>query len=36
MRRRTGRSGEIVLLGRLHGIPTPANDRVVRAATCRE
>jgi 2-dehydropantoate 2-reductase len=30
------RSGEIVLLGRLHGILTPANDRVVRAATRRE
>lgn len=29
------RSGEIVLLGRLHGIPTPANDRLVRAATSR-
>jgi 2-dehydropantoate 2-reductase len=27
------RSGEIVLLGRLHGVPTPANDRVVAHAT---
>jgi 2-dehydropantoate 2-reductase len=26
------RAGEIVLLGRLHGIPTPANERVQRAA----
>jgi 2-dehydropantoate 2-reductase len=29
------RSGEIVLLGRLHGVPTPANERVVRAAAER-
>ena len=26
------RAGEIVLLGRLHGVPTPANQRVQRAA----
>ena len=26
------RAGEIVLLGRLHGVPTPANERVQRAA----
>jgi len=26
------RAGEIVLLGRLHGVPTPANERVRRAA----
>lgn len=26
------RGGEIVLLGRLHGVPTPANERVQRAA----
>jgi 2-dehydropantoate 2-reductase len=25
------RAGEIVLLGRLHGVPTPANERVQRA-----
>jgi 2-dehydropantoate 2-reductase len=28
------RAGEIVLLGRLHGVPTPANERVQRAAYC--
>lgn len=27
------RAGEIVLLGRLHGVPTPANERLVAAAT---
>ena len=26
------RAGEVVLLGRLHGVPTPANERVQRAA----
>lgn len=26
------RAGELVLLGRLHGVPTPANERVQRAA----
>ena len=26
------RAGEIVLLGRLHGVPTPASERVQRAA----
>ena len=36
--RRTGRietdylNGEIVLLGRLHGVPTPVNERVQRVA----
>jgi 2-dehydropantoate 2-reductase len=29
------RAGEIVLLGRLHGVPTPANDRVQRAVRNR-
>ena len=27
------RVGELVLLGRLHGVPTPASDEVLRAAT---
>ena len=26
------RAGEVVLLGRLHGVPTPANERVQRTA----
>ncbi|WP_374220890.1 ketopantoate reductase C-terminal domain-containing protein [Nocardioides sp. SYSU D00038] len=26
------RAGELVLLGRLHGVPTPACERVVAAA----
>ncbi len=30
------RAGEIVLLGRLHGIPTPANDLVVRTVRSRQ
>jgi 2-dehydropantoate 2-reductase len=29
------RAGEIVLLGRLHGVPTPVNERVQRAAHAR-
>jgi 2-dehydropantoate 2-reductase len=29
------RAGEIVLLGRLHGVPTPANERVQRAVRQR-
>jgi len=29
------RAGEVVLLGRLHGVPTPANERVQRAAHAR-
>ncbi len=30
------RAGEIVLLGRLHGVPTPANERVQRAVWDRQ
>ncbi len=29
------RAGEIVLLGRLHGVPTPVNERIQRAAHAR-